>query len=705
MDNNQLLSALQKLRAAGKDEAAIRATLLKKKWPLEDINGALAKEKIRTLPLVGTSVGLLREEDIGHPVAKSTFILDLVILILLTALAPGAYGLIKTAVVPRVPQQPVVLKDGLLGYELIQDAPALIIGTTAPSRTLHRSVASVFPHNGASIPVTTSPSTGSHPALPATQTPTPSNVPIFNTVPVPVSPTPVVPIPAVVVPPPAPVAPIPSPAPPTPPPPYPAPVPPTPSGSYPVYPGCEAPATAYARTLYFDPVNGSDTGDGTQAKPYKLLQTLLNARKIIPGDHLILMPGSQADINLNSLGNLALATTTQWTWLDFQPGATGTSLSFHTINKWLVTKPELTYSAGGKILVYGTAVSNLVVADGDLYTDRNSASWTADKWINAVDNGFMIDGGPCISVIRNHITNVRSGIFVVSKVNSPNPSQNSVKALVQNNILKNFSADGMRPIGSDITFAYNGIYDEYVDQSQGDANHDDGIQSYALGGAVYSNIVIDHNWVQETTDPSRPLIGGMQGISSFDGVIKNLRITNNVVITSVWHGMSWYGIQDSLIDHNTIANYTNNGRASWISVPNGKDGSPPSNVTVSNNTAVAVFGAGGVTFTNNIQIHSATSTYAVFNPDLNQYNFSAKPGSILDGTGAGVGAMSPIAVATVHTIVAVNKTGTSRASAAIPFPTRTSSEDLAAVHVANSTPSFFDILFQFFASLFAVFFK
>jgi NAD(P)-dependent dehydrogenase (short-subunit alcohol dehydrogenase family) len=46
-----------------------------------------------------------------------------------------------------------------------------------------------------------------------------------------------------------------------------------------------------------------------------------------------------------------------------------------------------------------------------------------------------------------------------------------------------------------------------------------------------------------------------------------------------------YGVVDSVIDHNTVANSSSNGFNTWITVPEQTTGTPPSNTTVSNNVA------------------------------------------------------------------------------------------------------------------------
>ncbi|KND50309.1 MAG: putative glucanase [Parcubacteria bacterium C7867-007] len=463
-------------------------------------------------------------------------------------------------------------------------------------------------------------------------TPTPTPVPIPAPTPIP---TP---------------APVPTPTPTPTPAPSPSPTPPSPStlsGSYPVYSGCEAPDRNYLRTLYVDPVIGLDTGDGTRARPFKTLNAMMAARVITPGDHVVLMPGSHPKAKITA--NVPpYKNPTGWFWIEFENGAVMDGLEFYDAKKWIVTKPEMTsITTVSGVMIYGGNVSNLIIADGNLYTAKSSSGWSVDKWMNGTRSGVTLKGGPCLSILRNHIKNVRGGIGMQTGVTGGTAPANSVKGIIKENVIQNFSADGIVPNGSDLIVSYNTILDEYVDQSQGDPNHDDGIQVFT-NGAVFSNVVIDHNWVQETTDPDRPLIGGMQGIASFDGPLINFTISHNVVITSVWHGLSWYNMKDSVIDHNTAVNYTNNGRATWIASKRRTASDPiPSNVVMSNNSARGFINEGSSPEVNDIIVLDNAATYASFNPSSNSYDFNAKAGSVLDGTGAGVGGGTrPLAVTT-----------------------------------------------------------
>lgn len=106
-----------------------------------------------------------------------------------------------------------------------------------------------------------------------------------------------------------------------------------------------------------------------------------------------------------------------------------------------------------------------------------------------------------------------------------------------NNVIENFSADGMRMQGNDILFEGNTIMNCY----DVDENHDDGIQSFIIGEGVFRNNIIRSNIILNYVDQDQKLLGALQGIGCFDGFYENWLIENNVVIVNHWHGITLLG--------------------------------------------------------------------------------------------------------------------------------------------------------------------
>src|SRR5690606_27325760 len=122
----------------------------------------------------------------------------------------------------------------------------------------------------------------------------------------------------------------------------------------------------------------------------------------------------------------------------------------------------------------------------------------------------------------NYIRNVDMGITA---------SRNFIEA--HNNIIENFSGDGMRILGSHIVFEGNTIMN-YYDVCD---NHDDGIKSFVTGDGVFRNNVIRSNIILNYIDPNQNLTSTLQGIGSFDGFVEDWGIENNMISLNQWHGI------------------------------------------------------------------------------------------------------------------------------------------------------------------------
>lgn len=405
--------------------------------------------------------------------------------------------------------------------------------------------------------------------------------------------------------------------------------------SYAVYPGCETPATSYARELYIDPIGGSDSGDGSKTAPYRSLAAVITAKKIQAGDHIILLPGEYGRMSITSANSPQLANPSAWTWFDFQSGAIGQVFTTSSVSRLLITGLELsTTQATSQLHVWISRSSQIVVADALIYSGKDSSNWTVNDWMKVAATGMQAHIPKCVAFTDNTLKNLRGGMSVLTEAKTP--AENSAKVLFARNTIRNFSADGMVTNGSDIIVRDNKFYDQYVGQDQGDPNHDDGLQIFALGGAVFDNIRIEDNWFQETTSTTRPFISAMQAISLFDGLVTNMRVTGNVVISSHWHGIALYGTQNSLVDHNTVANWSTNGRATWISVPAAKGNAwNPTGTKVTNNIAVTYILGTGTIAENNQSIKDPASVFKAFDRTTLKFDLHPLPGSVIDGANVG----------------------------------------------------------------------
>jgi hypothetical protein len=77
----------------------------------------------------------------------------------------------------------------------------------------------------------------------------------------------------------------------------------------------------------------------------------------------------------------------------------------------------------------------------------------------------------------------------------------------------------------------------------------DGMQGYP---GAFTNVVIDSNRIIRQTDPNLPFPNYLQGIDAFDGDWMNLTVTNNVVVTSSCHGITYGSVHGGKIANNTV---------------------------------------------------------------------------------------------------------------------------------------------------------
>jgi hypothetical protein len=152
---------------------------------------------------------------------------------------------------------------------------------------------------------------------------------------------------------------------------------------------------------------------------------------------------------------------------------------------------------------------------------------------------FLRPTHPCVSLTNSHISNVEFGAFIGAN-----------NMLVSGNDIERFGDDGLDYFASNILISKNYIHDNL---DLGDGAHPDGMQGYP---GKYSNVVIDSNRVIRQTDPNPPFPNSLQGISAFDGDWENLRVTNNVVVTSSCWGISFASLHGARIINNTVVSDT-----------------------------------------------------------------------------------------------------------------------------------------------------
>jgi hypothetical protein len=367
-------------------------------------------------------------------------------------------------------------------------------------------------------------------------------------------------------------------------------------------------------TYYIDPVNGSMNGDGSEGNPWRTLQEvvendliafyregensqfeLVNEHAPVKGgDRLVLLSGYHGYLKRN------VFIFEDWLTIEGEQGSTAVLSQFRLegafakiyLNNVTISKESYigdenywesdVINRNSDACVYmraddfwGTA-HDIKLNNLTLMTAASTDNWSAGDWVEKAAGGISVRGVPNVEVINCHITNVSMGMAF---------SDNSNNCRAINNTIRNYSIDGVRLISNDIYFAYNTITDCY----KVDDNHDDAIQSYTIGNdgvgtGVIRNVVLRGNLIIGTTNFDNPLAGSPQGIGCFDGFFESWIVENNVVLVDHYHGISFYGMRNGIIAHNTVLGQTPGSDISpWIMIHPHKNEMPSMGCTMINN--------------------------------------------------------------------------------------------------------------------------
>jgi hypothetical protein len=419
--------------------------------------------------------------------------------------------------------------------------------------------------------------------------------------------------------------------------------------------GCAIPGGS-GTSFYVDAVNGSDSsGDGSQGKPWKSLQTVLNTKiatqqytkpysstsstiplsptgTVHPGDTILLMSGSYGDISLVGVNN-------DFITVQAAPGQSPLlkTLTVQGASKWVfhglkVQSLRNNFQSLVTISTHGFLgpVHNIIFDGNTVSSADDVSAWSAATWLSSARQvGINMDesagatrDSDCVTITNNRVSNIIFGIeFGIDH------------SLLANNKIDNFGGDGVDYAASNILLSHNRITNaRYLD-----GTHPDGMQG-AIGRLNpaslpgYSNVTIDGNTVIRQTDPSLAFPNGLQGIDAFDGNWTNLTVTNNVVITNAYAGMSFGSVHGGLIANNTVMYDNSTVKTAGVAAStfsriivqsSTHEGAPTNDVLVENNVATEVDQATtGATFRNNV----AAKTYSYYD-STGKVIYTSKPGT------------------------------------------------------------------------------
>ena len=379
---------------------------------------------------------------------------------------------------------------------------------------------------------------------------------------------------------------------------------------------------AYSNTYYVVTPDKAVAGtpDGSQAKPFSTVGMALKSGIVKGGDTLLLSDGSHGYLKLYNVpmnGPVVIKSLNEKKahFTKIELVGTTSNLTFQQLSAWSLDP----VSSAGNIIWTAKTTSKIVLDGLDIRSVAGSTefmTWSAADWTSKQKNAIRLDGADS-EVRGNRITGVYMGITATG-----------VNAKIEGNTIDGYNGDGIRPLGNNTIVRGNSIRN-CVDT---DENHDDGIQSWATTAGGVDGLTLDSNVIAEWTGAAdHPLRCKLQGIGLFDGPYKNLVISNNLVVTAQYHGISLYGGHGALIVNNSVINARGHtGTTPYIAVRPHKNGTPSTDVLVANNVAMSFSGGAsainGVEYRNNSVI--GTPSLKFQNPAAFDYRPKASSGYI-----------------------------------------------------------------------------
>lgn len=375
-----------------------------------------------------------------------------------------------------------------------------------------------------------------------------------------------------------------------------------------------------SETYYVAPIGAASlaTPDGTLARPFKSLGDALYGGKVKGGDSLLLMDGNHGSFAFYQLAFDSTVTIASQNerrahvdWISLR-GRT-THLTFERLTIW---SAENSGPPSGNLIETQSEAADIVFQDISVFGNADAANylqWDAAKWNLGVSNGLSISGPRNIAQ-RNQITAVYMGITMTGD-----------DSIALDNIIEGFNGDGLRALGTNNVLRGNLVKNCVTT----DGNHDDGIQGFDLIDGRIAGLVIDRNTILEwTAAPDHPLRCSLQGIFLGDAIYENLTVTNNIVSTTQYHGITVGGGHNARIVNNTVVNAKSiTGPYPWLRI---WETPAPVNVVVANNLAMSLSGpasnAGSLTFLSNSVIGTPGAVFE--NPFTFDYRPKASSGFI-----------------------------------------------------------------------------
>ncbi|WP_373649327.1 MULTISPECIES: hypothetical protein [unclassified Schlesneria] len=370
----------------------------------------------------------------------------------------------------------------------------------------------------------------------------------------------------------------------------------------------DAPSTATAKpssgrgkVWYLDPEKGSTPvnardlkkGDGSKENPWGTWESVVNARlingsnpskgKIHAGDTIRLRTGNHGRIAIQGADYTATSMITVEADEGHKPVVTQ-FLGGAGIKNWTFRNIAF-HCTDGELVKYFmifrlSDASDVVIEKCSFRTAGDATKWKDKEWETMCPWYGLWVKGRNLRIAENHVFGVENCIAV-----------DGDEIEIDNNHLEYFINDGIEHTASNLKITRNRITDLYDLKSN--EFHHDGMQGWNFKKEPLSNVVIDSNYVAFSTgkyEAVPPISEAVfQGIVIFDGQFENVKVSNNFILVTAFHGVGLYGVHDCVIENNTVIYQGDASRAPcWIGVFSRRateGASEPKNVLVKNNIA------------------------------------------------------------------------------------------------------------------------
>ena len=351
--------------------------------------------------------------------------------------------------------------------------------------------------------------------------------------------------------------------------------------------------------------------DGSLMRPFASVADALGSGRVKGGDTVLLKDGTHGGMPLYQFAFDAPVIIASQNgkkahvdWISIR-GASS-NLTFERLSVW---PTDIATVPAGNVVETQSDASNIVFKNLDIRSDvtaTNYLQWDAAKWNSRAVSGISLGGAGNIAQ-SNQLTGVYMGIVL-----------NGKGTMAIDNVIEGFNGDALRPLGTNSVLRGNLVKNCVAT----DQNHDDGIQGFKENGGTIAGVVIDRNTILEwTAAPDHPLRCALQGMFLSDAIYENLTVTNNLVSTSQFHGITLSGGRNAKIVNNTIVNAKGvTGPYPWLKI---WDTPAPVNVLVANNLVMSLAGpastGNNVTFRNNSVIGTPGAVFQ------NPFTFDYRP--------------------------------------------------------------------------------